>query len=160
MLKHKPFTLLLVTLVVLAAATGSPQAADNSSFPGVEKLMTGDEFSAAGLDQLSPAEVDALNQWLIRYTATDAEFIQTSDVEVKQAKKDALITARLSESFSGWSGKTLFHLDNGQVWQQRLDGRYHYRGEPPEVRIKKNLFGFWSMSLVDKGMSIGVKRIR
>jgi hypothetical protein len=136
------------------------QAADNSSFPGVEKLMTGEEFSASGLDKLSPAEVDALNQWLIRYTATDAEFIQTSDVEVKQAKKDAIISARLSESFKGWSGKTRFHLDNGQVWQQRMAGGYHYRGEPPAVELKKNLFGFWTMTLVDQGVGVGVKRIR
>jgi hypothetical protein len=160
MFKRRIISLLSLTVLALVAGTGSAQAADGSSFPGVEKLMSQEEYSAAGLGKLSTAEVDALNRWLIRYTATDAEFIQTSDAEVKQAKKDVVVSTRLSESFDGWSGKTKFHLDNGQVWQQRLGGSYHYQGEPPEVHVKKNLFGFWTMTLVDQGIGVGVKRIR
>ena len=160
--KRQLFSLMstIALALALAAASGSVRAAEESTFPGVEKLMSAEEFSASGLEKLSPAEVKELNRWLIRYTATDAEFIQVTDTEVKEAKKEAQVTARLSENFKGWSGKTRFHLDNGQVWQQRMGGSYHYRGEPPQVQLKQNLFGFWTMTLVDQGVGVGVKRIR
>ena len=40
--------------------------------PDVRVLMTPEEFQAAGLDKLSPQELEALNRWVVRYTAGDA----------------------------------------------------------------------------------------
>ena len=55
----------------------------------------------------------------------------------------------------------MFRLENGQVWRQRLDGRYQYSGAPnPAVRIDKNWLGFYRMTLVKEGRSIGVTRVR
>ena len=34
--------------------------------PDVRALMTADEFNAAGLERLSPSELEALNRWLLR----------------------------------------------------------------------------------------------
>jgi hypothetical protein len=146
--------LLLLTL----ASVPTANAADNA-FPGIEKLMTEQEFSDAGLGQLNPAQRAALNQWLIRYTAGEAEFVAETE-EVKEVAKDPVVTGRLNDEFNGWSGKTLFYLENGQVWKQRLSGRYHYNGASPEVEFTKNLLGYWSMTVLETGMSVGVKRVR
>lgn len=151
---------LLALVLCLFASVSLVAAAGDKTFPGVEKLMTEQEYTAAGLDQLSPEQREALNRWLIRYTADEAEFIGSTDTEVKKARQDVSVSARLNESFKGWDGKTKFYLDNGQVWQQRLGGRYHYSGEPPEVLFKKNFLGFWTMTVVKSGMSVGVKRIQ
>jgi hypothetical protein len=130
-------------------------------FPGVEKLMSDTEFTAAGLDSLSPAQLESLNTWLVRYTAGEAEVLQQTNEAVREAEKELEIVARLDEDFEGWEGKTLFRLDNGQIWKQRNDGRYRYRGPAkPGVRIDKNWLGFYKMTLIDEDRSIGVTRVR
>ena len=68
--------------------------------------------------------------------------------------------ASVKEPFKGWSGKTVFYLDNGQVWRQRASGRYTYMGEDNRVVISKNSWGFYELRLVDADRSIGVKRVR
>jgi hypothetical protein len=93
-------------------------------------------------------------------------------VETAEAKRDAAERAakeasqdefesRLKEPFTGWSGKTVFELENGQVWRQRLPGRYvHREGDLPRVKISKNLMGYYMMELVDHGRKVGVTRVR
>jgi hypothetical protein len=34
--------------------------------------MTPEEFDASGLEKLSPQEIEALNRWIVRYTAHEA----------------------------------------------------------------------------------------
>jgi len=145
------FTLLTASLVVYAA---------DKPFPGIEALMSPDEYRAAGIDKLSPAEREALNQWLISYTVEEAPVMRRNNEEVKEAEKSIQISATINQPFSGWSGKTVFHLDNGQIWRQRLEGRYAYNGENTDVIIKKNFFGFYKMTLTATDSSIGVSRIK
>lgn len=152
-------TRLLITITVLVLAA-SPRADDTGSFPGVEKLMSPDEFSEAGLDKLGPEERHALDQWLIRYTAWEAPAMRATNAEVQKAEKDFELTDTIKQPFTGWSGKTYFYLENGQVWQQRISGRYHYSGEDTAVVFRKNLLGFHMMELQATGKKIGVKRIK
>lgn len=151
-------------LSCLALCFALPMAAAQAAeerFPGVEKLMSEADFRAAGLEGLSPAQLESLNQWLIRYTAGEAEVLQQTNEAVREAEQDIEITARLSEDFDGWEGKTVFRLDNGQIWKQRNDGRYRYRGPAsPQVRIDKNWLGFYKMTLIDEDRGIGVTRLR
>ena len=131
--------------------------------PDIRKLMTPEEFEAAGLDKLSPAEIEALNRWVVRYTAHEAPEVRRQDVVVKAeaAKADeAGIKTRIAGEFTGWDGDTIFRLQNGQIWKQRLDGRWHYRADSPEVELHKNLMGFWVLKVVETGKSIGVKRLQ
>jgi hypothetical protein len=158
-----PFTASLKASIAGAAAAVpllvavTVTAADD--FPGIESLMSAEEFRAAGLEGLSPAQLKALNDWLIRYTAEDAPVLESREA-VREVKKDFEIVSRLSGDFSGWTGKTIFTLENGQRWQQRLEGRYSYDGPPnPEVRITRNFFGFHKMTLVDEDRGIGVTRL-
>jgi len=152
MLLRFHITLCLTLLFAIHAA------ADDKVFPGIDKLMSSEEFAAAGLDQLSAEEMKALNAWLLRYTAGESEILRVDNEEVREAQKDFEVVSRISGDFSGWDGETVFRLENGQVWRQRLRGRYFYSGPPqPEVRITRNYLGFYKITVVETGKSIGVK---
>ena len=147
----------LLCTLLLASFTVAAQG--GSSFPGVEALMTPEEYRAAGLEKLTPAEREALNSFLIRYTAEESQVLLNSDAEVKKAVEEQEIVSVIQQPFKGWSGDTVFRLENGQVWQQRQRGNYPYRGTNPEVRITKNFMGFYRMELTENGKAVAVKRL-
>jgi hypothetical protein len=130
--------------------------------PDVRAMMTPDEFRAAGLDRLSPAELDALNRWLLRHTATQAsELRQHKGVvseEIRKVEQEGVRT-RIVGEFRGWDGNTVFRLENGQVWKQRLPGTWHYRASSPEVELSKNFMGYWMLRVVEADRAVGVTRI-
>lgn len=174
--------ILLCSLVAVAA---------EESFPGIERLMSDAEFEAAGLRELGPAQRAALDAWLERYSralqrgtppspavaatsaATGAPAPPAPAARVTPApaepgaeparrQRAAPIVSRIVGDFRGWSGDTVFELENGQIWRQRIaQKRYAYRGPPnPEVRIERNWLGFYMMHLVEADESVGVSRVR
>ena len=147
----RKFLILCITGVFCLSASAE-------QFPGVEKLMTAQEQQAAGLHKLSEEEKRALNQWLIRYTANEAPVIVRRVEEVKEVQ-DQDIVSRIDGQFIGWSGKTVFKLQNGQIWKQRLKGRWKYIADSPEVVIRKNWLGYYVMEVDGKRM-IGVSRVK
>lgn len=130
--------------------------------PGVRELMTADEFNAAGLERLSPSELEALNGWLLRYTARQAselrEHGELVKEEVRKVEQEGMRT-RITGEFFGWDGDTLFRLENGQVWKQRLPGQWYYRASAPEVELSKNFMGYWMLRVLDADRAVGVTRI-
>ncbi|MEE4659024.1 MAG: hypothetical protein V2J89_01065 [Halieaceae bacterium] len=148
-----------VFLFTVSVAIALPALAEDD-FPGIQVLMGERTFRDAGLEKLSPDELEALDAWLVRYTAGEAEVVRESSEEVKKVEKALEITASIKPPFSGWSGDTVFYLDNGQVWKQRVDGRYQFSGEDTRVIIRKGLFGFYNLELVAAGKRIGVERVR
>ena len=154
----------IVTPVVLLALVSVPLCGVvRADGPDIRKLMTPEEFDAAGLEKLSPQEIEALNRWIVRYTAHEAPEVRRQDVVVKaEAAKvdDAGIKTRIAGEFNGWDGDTVFRLENGQVWKQRLEGRWSYHAESPEVELHKNLMGFWVLKVVEADKAIGVKRLQ
>jgi hypothetical protein len=154
-----PRLLALVTMLVLLSGTAN--AADEAH-PDVRELMSSEDFLAAGLDKLTPKEIDALNRWLVRFTAKDAPELQHENEVVRQEMKrvdEEGIKSRIVGEFRGWDGDTVFRLENGQVWKQRLRGRWFYRATSPEVELKKNFLGYWEMRIVEADRAIGVTRI-
>jgi hypothetical protein len=130
--------------------------------PDVRILMTGEEYQAAGMDKLSPGEIEALNRWLVRYTAKEAPLMRQSSPEVREEIKrvDTEITrSRIVGKFTGWSGETVFRLENGQIWKQRMGGTWRYRADSPEVELSKNFMGFWMMRIVEADRAVGVKLV-
>ena len=170
---HK--TPLILTSAWLLLVSGSSIAKD---FPGMKELMSEQEFRAAGLDKLSADELKALNNWLLKYTTDDVPELVEEVPELKEsvALKAAVapapaaapqpepeperIESRIPGEFKGWTGKTVFKLENGQIWKQRRSGRYYHKMTNPEVVITKNLMGFYEMKVVETGKRVGVKRIR
>jgi hypothetical protein len=157
--RHRTAARSLAALILTCAAFLPPALADGD-FPGIRTLMSDEEFRSAGLDGLAPEELEALDAWLLRYTAGDAEVLQETNDSVREARAERDkqgFVSRIVGDFEGWSGETVFRLENGQVWEQRLDGRYQYRGEPnPEVRIERNWLGFYRMTVTGTGRSVGV----
>ena len=158
---------LAIGLLCATVGVGSVSAAD--TFPGVVKSMTPGEYARAGLDKLSPQERRALDEWIAQYTGREIEqtvadkVAEVRRLEVAPQPREITadrIVANLAPPFDGWSGKTTFTLDNGQVWKQRLEGRYRYSGADTRVTITKNFFGFYVMTLEATGRSIGVERVR
>lgn len=147
----------LVAVLMLPVLT---HADDEKTFPGIKALMTPEEYEAAGLERLSPDERAALNQFLIRYTAQDAPTMLREDKQVKQAAQEQEIVSVIKPPFSGWSGNTVFQLENGQVWQQRRRGNYKYLGSNPKVLISRNFMGFYRMELLENGQTVQVKRLK
>jgi hypothetical protein len=157
----KPLLQRLGALLLLVGLLGLPARAADA--PDVRELMTPEEFGAAGLERLSPQEIEALNRWLVRYTANEAPVQRRASPAVREAmaEVDAVeIRTRIAGDFSGWNGKTVFRLENGQVWQQRTDGRWTRRLQSPEVVLSKNVLGFWMLRVVDGDRAVGVKRIQ
>ena len=68
------------------------------------------------------------------------------------------ITTKVRGRFEGWSGKTRFYLENGQVWQQRLGGTYYKIVKNPEVVIEKESLGYW-MTVKETGARVAVLRL-
>lgn len=92
--------------------------------------------------------------------ASDAEDQFGRELVSRDDDPDRLV-ARIVGGFDGWSGDTIFELDNGQVWRQAEFGRLKYRGpENPEVTIKKGFFGSYRLSVEGTNRWIRVKRVK
>ena len=105
---------LICLTLLLSLGTASLWAADKP-FPGVQQLMSPEEFEASGLDKLSDEELKALDQWLLLYTAGEAAVLRSDNTEVRKVAREAEIRSRIQGDFKGWSGETKFRLENGQV---------------------------------------------
>jgi len=169
-MNHIPASVFAMAVAVMSAMSPmSARGADpepgqgagkTKDFPGIEKLMSAEEFRRAGLDTLTPEQVRALDDWLVRYTAGEAYVVQTTSEEVRAAAPEFRIEARIVPPFSGWTGQTLFRLDNGQVWRQRIKGRHVFNGDDTRVVITRNLLGFYNLTLVSTGRAVGVEPVR
>lgn len=130
--------------------------------PDVRALMTADEYQAAGLERLSPSELEALNRWLLRYTAERASALRQPGgpvrEEIRKVEQEPIRT-RIVGEFRGWDGDTLFRLENGQVWKQRLPGQWYYRASAPEVELSRNFMGYWILRVLSADRAIGVTRV-
>jgi hypothetical protein len=123
--------------------------------------MTEEDFEASGLDKLNESERDHLSSWLARYRAGAVEGPAPKKTREQREKEQEIeITAQVIPAFGGWSGKTVFRLDNGQVWQQRQAGTMRYTGGDSTVTIKSNILGGFVLKHGATGRAIGVKRIR
>lgn len=70
------------------------------------------------------------------------------------------IRSRYDGAFAGWNGKTVFKLENGQVWKQAEKGRMVHRAERPLITIRKGLFGSFRLSVEGVNKSVRVERIK
>jgi hypothetical protein len=151
------------TAIVLAVLACVGPAFTHAGSPDVRDLMTDEEYEAAGLEKLDDAEIDALNRWLLRFSVREAPEVRRSKDETVQAEvakaEEEGIRTRIVGEFRGWTGDTVFRLENGQVWRQRLPGRWFYRADSPEVVLKKNAVGYWVLRIVAADRGVGVTRL-
>ncbi|MDX2109501.1 MAG: hypothetical protein SFY80_04590 [Verrucomicrobiota bacterium] len=155
--------------------------------PDIRKLMPAEQQTAAGIDQLKPEQIAVLNAWLdTHFTQTEAktQAVVQQKVEERIAEEKKKIEVEKSEearSFFGlnvfksedlqqiesrvvgdcfgWDGDTIFVLENGQIWRQRLQASYYKKMKNPAVKLEKRALGYW-LTLKDTGASCPVKRVK
>jgi hypothetical protein len=150
-----------------------------TSFSSLEEQMTGKDFQAAGLEKLSPAELEALNAWIRSRTlatldtpkagsATGTAYSgesggDTRGFESEQMKNAdrSTITSRIVGSFTGWDGQTVFTLENGMIWEQADKDKFFIKAvENPVVNIEPGAFRTWKLSIEGYASDCKVKRIQ
>jgi hypothetical protein len=76
----------------------------------------------------------------------------------KERKEPERIETRILGTFTGWNGRTVFTLENGQVWKQADSSTYETKLENPTVVIKRLGFGYL-MTLTGHGATVFVTRV-
>jgi hypothetical protein len=139
----------LIAGLVASFSLVSLEAAEPESpaFPGVEKAMTTEQYEAAGLQKLDPAERAKLDEFIRNYVIVSNEKVATEAVDkaVKENKVSApeVIQSRIIGPFTGYNGRTTFTLENGQRWaQSQRDTAYFPKIDSPPVVIVKAGFGY------------------
>ena len=146
-------------LILLSLYSHGAETRKNGTWEGLKQMMSAEEFHKAGLDKLSTGELHELDQWLLHFLAYDSPQVIKSDDTIKELQK-VPVRRRIAGHFDGWDGATVFKLDNGEVWKQRLPGRYSASLENPEVEIIRNLLGFYELRVVKTRHKIGVTRLK
>jgi hypothetical protein len=144
---NKSFLLVVFLFAALGVSPLPAAQPDNSEFPGVEKAMTPADYEAAGLQKLDPAERAKLDDFIRKYVATSNEKVATEAVDkaVKEKKVQApeVIQSKIAGPFTGYNGRTVFTLENGQRWaQSQRDSAYFPKIDSPPVIIVKAGLGY------------------
>lgn len=140
-------SLILVGIWLMSVPFLRAQSSEGDEFPGVKKALTAQQFAAAGLGKLSPAEQAQLDAALRDYVsgATRRVADQAVDRAVKQKKALApdLIESRIVGTVSGWGDRTVFLLDNGQRWKPTDNTKRTFQPvENPVVFLVRDMFGY------------------
>jgi hypothetical protein len=163
-------------LFVILALTMPLSAIAAEGFSSLEEQMSGKEYTATGLDKLTPEELEALNSWIRRHSVATLDqpkagsHVAAAGVEgdsrgfknKKDSEEDkSSITSRVKGSFTGWNGHTVFALENGMIWAQSDKDKFYTKEvQNPEITIEHGLFGTWHLSMVGYNSSCRVKRIQ
>ena len=159
---------MVLLFVVLAGFAVGAAAADFSS---LEERMSEKDFKAAGLDKLSPQELEQLNLWLRAHgLAGKAGGASTAHPEEEGFRAKGFfgsgsdtgpVHSKIKGTFKGWSGHTLFELENGQAWQQTDGTSFDIPAVTnPGVTIEQGLVGSWNLKLDGYNRTTHVTRVR
>lgn len=166
---------LVLGLVLLSGMNAVAAQAGKST--DIRDLMSVIQFHQAGLDRLTPQQLDALNAWLNVYlqqghqastvnthltvpVAASHVPAATFGQEQIQAQGPQQIESRIDGVLHGWTGSTVFKLENGQIWQQSGPGyQTGMRLDHPSVVIKKLAFGYL-LTLPGNSETVFVRRIK
>jgi hypothetical protein len=148
------------------------------------RQMTPEERKAAGIDQLTAEQQQALDRAAVRFAKEgarreveqarqEAKAEAVAEVKAEQRKQkianaglaarddDETIRTRIIGDFRGWEGNTTFRLENGQVWQQTdKQQRFFPKMVNPEIELVPSKWAGWKLTLVSEGLWIRVKRVQ
>jgi hypothetical protein len=72
---RRSFVVLVGSILLVLGSTPAQQPPPATQAIA-KTMMTADEFKAAGLQKLTPSELEALDRWLLAYTVTVLQFAQ------------------------------------------------------------------------------------
>jgi hypothetical protein len=157
-----PLILALSTLLFCASL------AAQQGFSSIEERMTGKEFTGAGLDKLSDEELSALNEWLRAHSVatlenTNQDYVDSRGFEMQALgdMDDSDVVSTIKGEFSGWTGDTVFELENGMVWEQTQSGTFYIPPTTTAVAvIDKGVFNSWRLSIQGYNRTVRVQRVK
>jgi hypothetical protein len=135
-------------LIAFVAVSISSLRAQDANFPGVERAMPPQDYEAAGLQKLSAEEREKLNDFIRRYVSSSQEKAATAAVdravkEHKAVSPPQVLQSRIVGPFTGYTGRTVFTLENGQRWAEaQHDSRHYPQVDSPPVLVLKDMFGY------------------
>jgi len=177
------FTVLITFLAGLASA-GVGLGAEESPL----RALSAEEFAKSGLNKLTAEELAFLEAALARHRASETVVVPAAaptavsaptQVVVQSKDKSAaafgaeqvtpakrLVTeqelhARIEGTIESFTGRAVFVLDNGQIWQQRMPETVYFTPKlvNPEVVITRS-FGGYKMLIVPADRVVFVKRVQ
>lgn len=165
-LRLLPFTLLLVT----AASAAEPPV-----FPGLQSVLTAEEYKRAGLDRLTPDQIGVIDAALIRHLLRTAPPVSTPPLpEPAAAKSKPSLLDRfgltrgpsvdwrtlppLEARATGWQGSNRFTLDNGQVWEGTETIPFELPGQ--DIVIEARPGDAFALKLKSGSAAIRVRRVK
>jgi hypothetical protein len=179
----KKLLLLLLCAFVLAPINflRAQEAVEKSTFPGVKKAMSAEDYETAGLLKLSNEERAELDKFLRGFlssgnepaakkaaTRPAEEAVKEEDatplpveeaVKEQKATASEVIQSRLVGPFTGYDGHSTFTLENGQVWtQSQPDSAVFKKVDSPPVLILKDNVGY--RMYIAGGSDIRVQRVK
>ncbi|CAN5559724.1 hypothetical protein BH20VER3_BH20VER3_16180 [soil metagenome] len=120
------------------------QAQDESV--GIQNAMTPEQFRAAGLEKLTPAELAKLNAWLQGYREQEVAKVEKKAAQREKQAKLSLIVSRIDGTWNGIAPGEVISLEDGSKWKlANKDEHYGGFADHPAVAVyKAGLFG-WKM---------------
>jgi len=179
----KSFRRLVHSLLPLLLAL-SPAAAQ-SSFPGLQRILSAEEWKRAGLDTLTPDQIGVIDAALIRHQIAEQKRTLAIALAPPSAEPPAGITpveaaivrSRHWEKFglekiagdwrsvppmkakvTSWQGANRFSLDTGQVWEGVEPIPYDILGQ--EITIEARPMQAFALQLGADSLAVRVRRVR
>jgi hypothetical protein len=130
----------ILVLCVIFTCASPIRAAREQPSGGIQQMMTPEEFKAAGLNKLSPEELQKLDAWLQGYREV-AE--KKGQARAERTKMDLLVS-RVDGTFNGLTGRTVIRLEDGTVWKQaNADDRFRPKvTDHPAAAVIHGIFGY------------------
>jgi len=171
------FALLTILTFLACAARGAAPAPVS-----VIHALTPEEFVQSGLNKLTPEELVFLEEALARHQSgaispmtqvaptekvvkstdkTAATFGAEQVAPVQKVVTEQELHAHIEGTIESFSGRAVFVLDNGQIWQQRIPDTVYFTPKlvNPEVIITRGFVGY-KMLIVEANRVVFVKRIQ
>ncbi len=164
----------LVAVVFLAAVCLVRGQSD------LRERLAPEDFEKAGLSKLTEEELAHLSTLVAAWAVDESvalagkrqdrlpsgvdgfgmETMAERVAEIFQAGSPEAIESRIAGTFSGWRGKTVFRLENGQVWRQAERGDFYIRVEDPKVIIRRAALGSYLLQIDGYHSHVRVRRVR
>lgn len=161
-----PTAVIRLSIALIALAFFCTAAPAQDTFSSLEERMTGQEYMETGLHKLNEEELAALNEWIRERSLTEGEVDRLAEPRPDgraagtAAGDRSTIRSRIDGKFTGWSGRTVFQLQNGMVWRQAERDNFRIAEvENPEVEIRPGALGTWRLSVEGYGSNVLVERI-
>lgn len=158
----------IVIPVVLCGAIGA----------GAKPVIPERVFEEAGLSKLTVEELRVLEAWIAgEPQSTDGvtkvrpevvlpegddrfgfEQVTSRVAKILQSSEDR-IEAKIEGRLRGWSGSTIFHLSNGQRWQQIDGSKLRYKLDGAEVVLFRAAMGTYFLKPKKLNSRVRVRRL-